>query len=216
MSKPIDQFMLNILEVKKLNDLYTFNLQTLSSGIDINGLLRTQLVFVVSALDQYIHQVVITEVKNILILRTLSPISFSKLLIGLDSLNLLLDTLDINDMLPIIEKDISIKLGWKSFQQPDKINEALRMVCDCNIWDGVSALLHRTNKEIKEQLSLIVKRRDCIAHEADFDIANQCQYPINEQMTKEAVNFIITIVFMIDSIVFKYAYSNVVVQQLLI
>lgn len=214
MSKPIEQFKLNILEVRKLHDIYNFNSKVLSNGIDIDGLLRAQLVFVVSALDQYIHQVVIAGMKNILMERITSPVSFSKLLLGLDSVNLLLNVHDIADMLPIIEKDIGIKLGWKSFQQPDKISEALKMVCDKNIWQDISLLMNTSVKDIKEQLNLIVKRRDSIAHEADLDIVNQCQYPIDDHITKEAVNFIITVVFMIDSIVFDYIYLDTTFEKL--
>lgn len=217
MIKPIEQFKLHISEIKKMRDLYKYNLHILSPGIDIDGVLRSEIVFIVSALDQYIHQVILDRMVDIILNNRSNPSSFCKLLLGLDSLNNILSTLNtgsITDVVPFIEQDIKIKLSWRSFQQPDKINEALKMINDKNIWKEVSTLYGMTVNDIKERLSVIVKRRDCIAHEADFDPVNNCQYPISPSVTKEAVNFIIDIVFIMDSIIFNYTYNSTITNEL--
>ena len=89
-------------------------------------------------------------------------------------------------------------------------------MCDKKIWDEVSGIMGISTQVLKEQLKLIVKRRDSIAHEADFDLVNQCQYPIDRASTKDSVNFVISLVYAIDSIVFDYVYNQANVNRYLI
>lgn len=207
MRRPIEIYNLHIVELKKLDDIFQYNSKVLTTGIDISGLLRAEIVFAVSALDQYIHSVVLLRTMDILTRGEESTLSFNKLSLGLDVVNMVLKTENTADAFPIIEQTIAHSLSWKSFQQPDKIAEALRIICDKKIWDEVSALMGVPAKDIRERLQLIVKRRDSIAHEADFDVVNQCQYPINRPEVKESINFLIEIVYMIDSIIFAYSYD---------
>lgn len=216
MNTPIDNFNLHILELKKLDDIFKYNSQLFTEGIDISGLLRAEIVFIVSALDQFIHSILIYKTMDILKNGKSHSSSFYKLTIGLNSVNLLLNNADAIDIFSIIEKEIRTNLGWKSFQQPDKIAEALKIICDKKIWDEVSSVLGISPQLLKEQLKLIVKRRDSIAHEADFDLVNQCQYTIERSSTKDSVNFIISLVYAIDSIVFGYTYDESNVKQYLI
>ena len=208
MSKPIDNFHLQIIEVKKLNDIFQYSQHVLTTGIDISGILRAQIVFSVSALDNYVHNIVLFGVASILRNKKPLPISFGKLTLGLDSVNMLMNDSEVIDTYALIEEKIKHNLSWKSFQHPDKIAEALRIICDKKIWNELENMMKIPAKSIKEQLQLIVKRRDSIAHEADFDIVNQCQYTINSGDVKTAVNFIISLVYMIDSIVLNYTYDG--------
>lgn len=205
--RPLEQFKQNIREIQKINDVYKFNKHQFVSGIDIDGLLRMEIVMGVSALDQYIHQLVVERAIHILKEGGQVPSNFSKLLVGCDSIANVLQSTHISEVLVFLEKDIRGKLSWKSFQQPDKINEALRYISNCNIWNEVAGLMSKDVASIKSQLSLIVKRRDSIAHEADYDIINYCQYPISDTMCFTAINFIVELVFMIDAIIYGYVYS---------
>lgn len=214
--KPIEQFKQNIREIQKIHDIYKFNKLQFVQGIDTDGLLRMEIVMAVSALDQYIHQIVVDKAIDILRNGRQLPTNFSKLLIGCDSIAGVLQSVQISDALVFIENDIRQKLGWKSFQQPDKINEALRYISNYNIWNEVATLMSRNVTDVKNQLSLIVKRRDSIAHEADYDIINYCQYPISVGVCLTAVNFIIEVVFIIDSIIEGYVYTNTDIQQFIL
>lgn len=216
MNTPLDNFNLNILEIMKLDDIFNYNSQQFVEGIDITGLLRAEIVFVVSALDHFIHSIIISESMNVLRCGKHHQKSFNKVTIGLDSVNVIINNHDQTDVLLIIENEIRTTLGWKSFQHPDKIAEALRIICDKRIWDEVSGIMGRPTSDLKEELKLIVKRRDSIVHEADFDLVHQCQYPINRDTTKKSVNFVISLVYAIDSIVFGYVYNQETVNQHLI
>jgi hypothetical protein len=101
-----------------------------------------------------------------------------------------------------LEDEIRERLGYQSFQQPDKIADAIRLICDKKLWNEVAARLGRDAKDIKQQLSAIVDRRNKIAHEADIDptfgIGNR--WNIDEVLVNDAVDFIEQVVESIHAI----------------
>lgn len=107
--------------------------------------------------------------------------------------NIMLNKLNSNSWL---EGEIRKSLGYKSFQRPDKIADAIRLISDKKLWDEVGAQMGKPKpediKQIKEQLSSIVERRDKIAHEADIDPSYNIgeRWPIDENMVNDAVDFI--------------------------
>ena len=98
----------------------------------------------------------------------------------------------LNSNISWLENEIRETLSFKSFQQPDKIADAIRLISDKKLWDEVSAKIGKPTKEIKQQLILIVDRRNKIAHEADidptFNIGNR--WNIDEFLVNDAVDFI--------------------------
>lgn len=91
-----------------------------------------------------------------------------------------------------LEDEIRERLSYQSFQQPDKIGDAIRLISDKKLWDEVAAKIGRPAKDIKQQLSLIVDRRNKIAHEADIDptLSLGNRWSIDELMIGDAVDFI--------------------------
>ncbi len=68
-----------------------------------------------------------------------------------------------------LEDEIQHQHGWLSFQQPDKVADAIRLFCDKELWSDVASRLGIEPKSAKNRLKLIVDRRNMIAHEADMD-----------------------------------------------
>jgi hypothetical protein len=98
----------------------------------------------------------------------------------------------LNSNISWLENEIRESLSFKSFQQPDKIADAIRLISDKKLWDEVSTKIGKPTKDIKQQLILIVDRRNKIAHEADidptFNIGNR--WNIDEFLVNDAVDFI--------------------------
>jgi len=67
------------------------------------------------------------------------------------------------------EEDIREKHGFLSFQQPEKISDAIRLFFDKPIWRVVAQHMGKDEIMLKSELRLIVDRRNKIAHEADVD-----------------------------------------------
>jgi hypothetical protein len=91
-----------------------------------------------------------------------------------------------------LELEIRQRLGYQSFQHPDKIAEAIRFISNKPLWQDVGKSWGRPHQEIKKQLSLIVERRNKIAHEADINPTYEIgtRWEINEELVLEAVDFL--------------------------
>ncbi len=91
-----------------------------------------------------------------------------------------------------LEDEIRSQHSYKSFQQPDKIAEAIRLISHKKLWDEVATELGKSAKETKQKLSIIVDRRNKIAHEADIDptLGLGNRWEIEQSEVSDAVDFI--------------------------
>ena len=87
--------------------------------------------------------------------------------------------------------------GHQSFQMPGRIAEAIRLISSVELWNEISRELKITQREVRDTMSLIVQRRNKIAHEADTipDYARQVVHsdlrsPIDEKLVDDAIRFI--------------------------
>jgi hypothetical protein len=81
------------------------------------------------------------------------------------------------------------KHSWLSFQHPDRIADAIRLVSSVKLWEEVGNELGISAKDAKLRLELIVDRRNKIAHEADMDPTNPgFRWPITDTMTAHTLN----------------------------
>lgn len=113
---------------------------------------------------------------------------------------------EISDLTPIIsnivrakfdntswlENEIREKLSFQSFQQPNKVADAIRRISDKKLWDEVGLLLEMPAGDVKQQLSAVVDRRNKIAHEADIDPTFGIgeRWRIDRLQVNDATNFI--------------------------
>ena len=101
-----------------------------------------------------------------------------------------------------LEDEIRSQHSYKSFQQPEKIAEAMRLISDKKLWDEVAIQMGKSAKDVKQELSLIVDRRNKIAHEADIDptLGLGNRWEIDQVEVSEAVDFIEQVVESIHNI----------------
>jgi hypothetical protein len=191
MPPAIDQFRANILRVRNLGTLHTAIAARTTPALDLSDILRAELVMAVSALDHFVHEISrigMIEAHTGVRVRTRAFQSFS---VSIESVHEALA-----DMANItwLDEEIRLRHGWKSFQQPDHIAEAVRLISDVNLWDEVGCRMAIPAKDVKQQLRLIIDRRNKIAHEADIDPSfPDRRWPIDEILVKEAVVFIETV-----------------------
>jgi len=102
-----------------------------------------------------------------------------------------------------LEDEVRERLGYQSFQHPDKIADAIRLISDKKLWDEVSINLGIPPRDIKQQLSAIVDRRNKIAHEADIDptFGIGGRWNIDEVLVNDAVNFVEKVVESIHQVI---------------
>lgn len=182
------QFKDNLSRVRELGGLAVAVESLTTSAIDVSDLWRAQVVLVVSALDYFIHELTRlgmvecakgTRSKTDAYLRFEMPLSATESAIaGSPHATWVGDT-------------VREKHSWQSFQDPDKLADAIRLMSPVKLWDEVGRELGLPPKDVKTRLKLIVDRRNKIAHEADQDPTNPgYRWPIDALMTNDTVDFI--------------------------
>jgi len=188
MQAALDQFNENMKRARELVALGE-HLDTLTtSAIDISDILRASLVLGVSALDHFVHEFVrlgMLDVHRGIRQATDAHLAFR---IPLSHARVALANVNEHDWL---DQAVREAHGWQSFQHPDKIADALRLVSGISLWEAIGAELGTTSKGVKAQLAAIVDRRNKIAHEADLDATNPgTRWPINAGLVRDALHFV--------------------------
>jgi hypothetical protein len=198
MSLALSSYMENSRRVRLLIGFHDSCRKNLTAIIDISDILRAAHVMIVSALDSYVHDVVRTALMRIYDGRRPSVAGYQKFRISIASFQGHNEIATARDN---VEAEIRSQHSYATFQHPDKIADAIRLVCDLKIWEEAAIGLGLSSKSIKERLSLIVDRRNKIAHEADIDPTYGTLWPIYSQDVIGTVDFIDEIVTEIDRIV---------------
>lgn len=199
MIAPISQFKQNIDRVRNIHATYNIlNIQT-TEVIDVSDVLRVELVLVVSAFDYYVHEIVRQGMLEVFQGKRVETPSFRKFTVSLECLREAISNPSTFDWL---ENEIIMRNSWKSFQQAEKVAEAIRLISDISLWVEIANKLGKNSTDLKSTLNLIVDRRNKIAHEADMDPTYPgIRWPIGEVMVEDAIEFIEEIVETIDQII---------------
>ena len=161
MNKSLDIFRANLDRVRSIHALYVHFSGLVKPAIDLTDLLRAEMVLIVSALDHFVHE--LTRLGMMEIWRgdrTATP-SYRKFSVSLDVTTQLAGG-GVDD--GHLEAEIRVSHSFQSFQQPDKIAEAVRLFSPIELWNEIGALLGEDPQNLQTQLKLIVERRNKIAH----------------------------------------------------
>ena len=189
MQSALDQFRISLNRVRDLIAVHnSVNTQS-TSALDLSDILRAALVLSVSALDYYVHEVVKLGMLEIHRGNRLEPPAYSKFQISLGSAREGMNSANLDYWL---EAEIQQRHSYKSFQSPDKIADAIRLISDQSLWQEVGILMGQPARDIKQRLNLIVDRRNKIAHEADInpELGLGNRWSINEAMVQDTIDFI--------------------------
>ena len=188
MQAAIDQFRANISRVRDLGAIH--NTLTVHTGVvrDLSDVLRAELVMAVSALDHYIHELARLGMLAVYHGSRPETPAFLRFDISLESVRQAIGDPTSDDWL---DTEIRGRHSWRSFQHADHIADAIRLISGVRLWEEVANHIGMASQDVKEELNLIVDRRNKIAHEADVN-ANLpgSRWPIDETLVADAVNFI--------------------------
>jgi hypothetical protein len=165
MQEAIDRFRLNIIHIRNIQALYISLRSMTTSVIDLSDLLRVQIVMSVSALDYYVHEVARIGMLEIFDGSRPATTAYGRFNISLNSA--LQGRADASNAW--LDSEIRLRHGFLSFQQPDRIADACRLISEVELWNTVGGHMGQDPKAVKNKLQLIVERRNKIVHEADAD-----------------------------------------------
>lgn len=163
MNNSIILFNKSISEIKDLKSTLNSLNTVVTSAINLDDFYRLLIVQTISALDYFIHEFVQEEMLEIYNGRRLSTNSFNKFSIPVSSF------LHSRPSSSVFQSYVRQKHSWLSFQEPDKIAEALKIISEKKVWEELSKVFSINSGDLKRKLKLIVDRRNKIAHELDMD-----------------------------------------------
>lgn len=178
------------MRARALGGLFSALSKGATPVLDLTDLLRAELVLAVSAFDHFIHEVARRGILEIY--KGLRPPTPAYLKFEV-SLRCLPDLVASPGDSTVLDQEIRVRHSWQSFQKPEKIAEAIRLVSAKSLWDEIAIGIAMPAKDVKARLSAIADRRDKIAHEADVDPTDPSRltrWPIDVAETAEAVDFL--------------------------
>lgn len=199
MQSAIQQLRVNIERVRAIGGLYEALGHLTTPAVDASDLLRTQIVMAVSALDYYIHEIARVGMLEVYSGQRPQTAAFQRFQVTMDNVLIGLSAPGANTWL---ETEIREKHGYLSFQNPDRIADAVRLFSSCELWSSVASQLGMTVEDAKTQRQLIVDRRHKIVHEADIDPSYPgSRWPISSTDSVYAVDFLHNLCEAIHSVV---------------
>lgn len=189
--------------VHKIHELYNHLNNELHFQSDfIVDLLRSEIVYIVSALDKFIHDIVkigILESYNGLRINTPAYNSFSISMLHINTLANPTSQLTANQ---ILENIVIENHKHLSFQDPDKIAQALSLIwLENHKWQKIADYVNMDQNNLKIELRNIVIRRNQIVHEADMNLFTNSIQEIQNIDVQNSITFIVRIVDAIYNLV---------------
>lgn len=193
MQSAFDQFQENMSRVEALIGIYrSINTQT-TGVVDSSDILRAALVFSVSALDKFVHDVTRIGMLEIFQGKRKATEAFLRFQLSMRIFTFSQIASE-EETLSFLDEEIRERHSWQSFQRPDRVADALRLVTNIKLWEEIAEAMQMDVKILKDQLTLIVNRRDQIAHEADIippsALLPDRRWSIHGRMTRNTIDFI--------------------------
>ncbi|NUA28675.1 hypothetical protein [Cupriavidus basilensis] len=206
---PLQHFQTVWERCNELAALHEFLSGRLTAALRPDELLRAEWVARVSALDLYVHEIVAQRMTAIFDGQVAAPAGNGKFQISADVLMRIRSAPTKIDASAAFDLEVRSRLGFLTFQDPDKIADGIRLISGRELWNEVALHCGATQatkvavaKGIKRGLSLIVERRNKIAHEGDLQPGGlRTPWPISRPDLREVERIIYQVVTAIDAVV---------------
>lgn len=180
-----------------LDSIYEF-LSQQAPSLNGSAILRAKYVLIVSAFDTYIHAIV--EEKIIGGFGKESSCELSKLNIPLNNAYDIICANEPTLKEQLFAQTIKSTLSKYSYQSPRNVENALQIIGISHIWRMAKNYLDMSAEDIQKKLSIIVQRRNQIAHESDFDDVSMQFREIKKSDVEEVTWFLSRLVEVIEGV----------------
>lgn len=182
MQTALDAFQTSMQRVRALHALHGSFIGKVTAVVDLTDILRAEVVLAVSALDHFIHELTRLGMLECWSGARAQTAAFRRYQVPVSTIPHLGSPAT---ALQTFDSEIRAKHSFLSFQHPDKIASAIRLFCKAKLWEQVGVVTQRPALQVKASLTLIIDRRNKIAHEADADPSYPGQrWPIDRPMVE--------------------------------
>ena len=175
----------------ELSAIFDFGTKHIRIPLNFDDLLRAQTVYAVSAFDKLMHDVVrIGMVESFCGLRQRTS-RFLKEPIPFETYQDIMIA-SVPPPAHYFERSVARRHQHQSFQDPDKVAEALSLIWDSDDkWAKVASKLGgTTGPQVRTRLKAICDRRNKIVHEADVDPSTGVRFPITKVDSEGVCDFL--------------------------
>lgn len=182
----------NIAAARHLAHLFDYLTEKVAGPLLFDDLLRSQVVYSVSALDKLIHDVVRIGMLEVYAGTRLPTPRYNS-----ESITLEFHSALVGATVPpkefLFEQEVLRKLSYVAFQDPDKIADGLALIWDeKQKWERIAASMGAAASVAKKRLKLIVARRNAIVHEADMSPLMTVKTPMSRKECSDITDFVHT------------------------
>jgi hypothetical protein len=205
---PLAHFNLVWNRCAELSAIQAYIFNNVAPILSADELLRAEWATRVSALDLYVHELVAQEMLATFEGQRPASAAFRRFRISNETLERIRAAARPSDASSAFDLEVRTQLAIASFQDPEKIAEAVRLISDIELWNEVALTLGATQatkanqaKNVKKVLSLMVQRRNKIVHEGDLQPSPpRLPWPISQADVAAVTSHIETIVYAINAV----------------
>jgi hypothetical protein len=157
-------------------------------------------VLTVSAMDNYLHDFYRTEIVEGYLGKGNFNVQFDKIKISINALQQLDSAFSEAEKRNYLNIELRKIQRTDSYQSARSIEDIFNKIEIKNVWSKLSTTLSISAQSIKDELGLIIDRRNKISHESDWDYINQRKNPVDYSSTEYVVDFIKKFVVAIEAI----------------
>ena len=144
MQKAIDAFRVSVNRVEQLGGLHKAITGLTTAAVDVSDLLRAQIVLAVSALDYYIHEITVLGMVEVFEGKRSPTQAYLKYKVSVGAVSVGMSTRNSN----WFEAEVRERHSFLSFQQPDKVADAIRLFSDVKLWQAVAPIMANTEQAV--------------------------------------------------------------------
>lgn len=193
MPDPRIVFRANIQDADALAGVYDFLTNTVGGPLSFDDLLRSKLVYAVSAFDKFIHDLVRVGMVEIFVGKRPATPKYLGEPISLHSAQEIANAVTPPPEV-VFEQVIRERLRTQSFQDPDKVADGLSYIWpEPHKWRRIASAIGSTETATRTRLKLIVARRNSIVHEADLDPISHSKLSISKSEADDVSAFLLQV-----------------------
>ncbi len=190
MLRAVAVFDSSITEARNLTGLHGFLTSQIKAPYPFDDLLRSQVVYAVSAFDKLMHDLI-----RIGMMGCYGGTRVMTSRYKMESITIETHGMLVSAVVPpkevLFEQEIVRKLSRLSFQDPDKVSEGLALIWDeKHKWTKIGAAMGWVPDDARTKLKLIAGRRNAIVHESDMHPVTNAKTPITVAECGDVTDFL--------------------------
>lgn len=191
-----------------LTAIHAFLAQNAAPALKADEILRSEWAARVSALDLFVHELVAQGMEAVFVGSRPTTNAYLRFRVSNEALERIRRAPSPADAVASFDLDVREQLSRITYQLPDDISDGVKLFSDVDLWNELALHLGASQqqkvadaKQLKAQLTMVVRRRNKIVHEGDLQpTAPRVPWPITQSDVASVATLIERVVRGIDAV----------------